>query len=527
MPATPIKVVLLEDSAGDTRRIEEMLADPRAGTALASVQSLRALEEHLQAHEADVVLLDLDLSETSGMPTLERFLALPLPRYAVIVLSGVADEEVAVQAIQAGAHDCLVKHQLDGVLLARTIRHALERKRADEALQRAHAELRQAKERAEAANLAKSAFLASMSHELRTPLNAILGYAQLLKWDPSLSERQRAGLNTIEQSGQHLLALIDEVLDLSKIEAGKVELRPTPLDLASFVRGIADIIRVRAEQKGLQFIWETTSLPALVLADEKQLRQVLLNLLGNATKFTDHGHVSLRVTTLATTEHEVVVRFEVQDTGIGMEPEQLQSLFQPFQQVGDPRRRRGGSGLGLAISRQLVRLMGSDIQVKSEQSGGSQFRFDIRLALAQKRAAPDMNDQMVIGYEGPAKKVLIVDDVPQNRQLLIEMLRPLGFETAEARNGQEGVERALALMPDIILMDNVMPVMDGLQATRELRQLPALKDIPVIAISASASRADEEAAFAAGASGFLAKPFRATHLFALLQRQLGGRFITG
>jgi CheY-like chemotaxis protein len=380
-------------------------------------------------------------------------------------------------------------------------------------------------ERAAHGRLAKSSFLASMSHELRTPLNAILGYAQLLKWEQGLTEKQRTGLNTIEQSGQHLLALIDEVLDLSRIEAGKLELRPAPLELAPFVRAIADIIRVRLELKGLQFDCETSDLPAVVLADEKQLRQILLNLLGNAAKFTDRGQVKLRLTAQPDRGAGVAtVRFAVEDTGIGIKPEQLKGLFHPFEQLADPSRRRGGSGLGLAISRQLVRLMGSDIEVASEPGQGSRFWFDLRLPIAQP-APTQQRPRLFTGYEGPRKKILIVDDIIENRQVLAGLLRPLDFVLFEAEDGRQGLERALALNPDAVLMDNVMPVMDGLEATRQMRQVAALREVPIIAISASAGRKDEEAAYAAGANAFLSKPFRTDDLLALLERHLGVRFV--
>jgi signal transduction histidine kinase/CheY-like chemotaxis protein len=390
------------------------------------------------------------------------------------------------------------------------------------------------RDQAAEASRAKSAFLANMSHELRTPLNAVLGYAQLLQWEEGLSEKLTKGLSTIENSGQHLLTLIDEVLDLAKIEAGRVELHAAPLALEPFLHSIVEIVRVRAEQKGLHFAYEAHDLPDAVAVDEKPLRQVLLNLLGNAAKFTDRGDIAFRVLRMPQetpaalvnlAPRAVVLRFEVRDTGIGMAEQDLQTLFQPFQQVGDLQRRRGGTGLGLAISRELVRLMKSDIHVTSTPGQGSTFWFDLKLPLAQAQAdAP--NQGVTVGYEGPRKKVLVVDDVPENRSVLVEMLRPLGFETFEALDGREGLERAQELHPDLILMDNIMPVMDGLETTRRLRALPELKDIPVVAISASATKADKDKALAAGCTDFLSKPFRANELFALLERYLHLRFTT-
>ncbi|HEV8312970.1 MAG TPA: response regulator [Burkholderiaceae bacterium] len=387
------------------------------------------------------------------------------------------------------------------------------------------ADLCLAKEQADAANRAKSDFLASMSHELRTPLNAILGYAQILQWEEGLKDKQAKGLKTIEQAGQHLLALIDEILDLAKIEAGRIELNATPVELAPFLMAIANIIRVRVEPKGVAFVDDVGGLPIAVMVDERRLRQVLLNLLGNAAKFTDRGEVRLAARATQVGDQWATLRFEVRDTGIGIARNDVQTLFQPFQQVGDEQRRRGGTGLGLAISRQLVRHMGGDIEVRSTPGAGSTFSFELTLPLVQREAAP-APERIVIGYEGARKTVLVIDDVTLNRELLMDMLRPLGFDTVEARDGLEGLERAQALLPNLILMDNLMPVMDGLEATRRLRKLPTLKDVPVIAISASAAADGEERALQAGASAFLKKPFRANQLLTLIEQLLGLRFQT-
>ena len=382
------------------------------------------------------------------------------------------------------------------------------------------------RDQAAEASRAKSEFLANMSHELRTPLNGILGYAQILQWEHSMSEKQLAGLATIEKSGQHLLTLINDILDLSRIEAGKLELHIAPMDMTAFLHGIVDIIRVRAEQKGLHFTFEAEGVPEMVHADETQLRQVLLNLLGNSAKFTDSGQVGLTVQRLPDGQERARLRFEVSDSGIGMNSDDMQTLFQPFQQVGDVGRRRGGTGLGLAISRQLVHLMGGEIRVTSTPGQGSRFWFELELPLAQAQPAAAA-ERIVVGYDGVRKKVLVVDDIEENRMVLVDMLRPLGFLTYEAHDGREGLERAKALLPDLILMDNVMPVMNGLETTRRLRELPELKHVPVLAISASASEADRDEAVAAGATDFVTKPFRASQLLTLLELHLGIRFNTG
>ena len=384
---------------------------------------------------------------------------------------------------------------------------ALETKRLH-LIEQESRELQIAKTAAENASRAKSDFLANMSHELRTPLNAILGYAQLMENDAGLSERHVVGARTIHQSGTHLLTLITDILDLSKIEAGKLDLFPAPFELRSLARGIADMIRVRAEEKGLIFRCEVSpDLPAQVLADEKRLRQMLINLLGNAIKFTSQGEVGLYITAVSEDENRVRVRFEVRDTGVGIAPDQLALIFQPFEQVGDMERRSGGTGLGLSISRQLINLMNSEIQVESHVGRGSSFFFELDMAVVEAAQSADQATiQAITGYEGPRRTVLIVDDTPPNRAVLVEKLRELGFLTAEAGDGLEGLKQAETLNPDLILMDIRMPVMDGYESMEGIRQIEALRTIPIIALSASATRDVQERSVVAGANGFLTKP---------------------
>ena len=395
------------------------------------------------------------------------------------------------------------------------------RLRLEDLVEERTAELSIATERAKVANRSKSDFLANMSHELRTPLNGILGFAQILQRDGPLDQRQAKGLKIIEASGQHLLTLINDILDLASIEATKFELHPVEVELDSFLQVVCDLIRVMATEKRLIFVYEAApDLPACVRVDEKRLRQVLLNLLSNAVKFTDTGNVVLRSTRLqpALTGGTARLRFEVEDTGIGMSEAQQARLFQPFEQLGEGKRRDGGTGLGLVISRELVRLMGGDVYVRSRPGTGSVFGFDFEVPVvpAQVRAPPPRATP--IGHVGGPRKVLVVDDVSHNRVMLLDLLGTLGFELAQACNGAEALDVAARFQPDLIVMDMMMPVMDGFDAMLRLRSTPAFSELPLIATSASATPDVQARCRAAGADAFISKPIKQDVLLETMRR---------
>jgi PAS domain S-box-containing protein len=380
---------------------------------------------------------------------------------------------------------------------------------------------RQALQVAESANRAKSEFLATMSHELRTPLNGILGYAQILRLDPSLGQRHRAAVKIIQQSGEQLLTLVNDVLDLAKIEAERLELHPVEFSLPEFLRGIVDLIGVSARQKGLRFITDWGArLPARVRADEQYLRRVLLNLLSNAIKFTDVGAVTLRVRYLSGER----LRFEVRDTGIGLRKEERQRIFEPFEQATDPSRRVGGTGLGLTISRRLVERMGGELRLKSRFGKGSTFSFELHAPELHPVREPTVGGSMS-GYEGPRRRVLVADDEIVSRTVLSDWLRSLGFDVVEAVDGEGAVAKATDLQPDLILMDLRMPQVDGLEAIQRLRRAPGLREVPVIAVSASASEREAQRSRAAGANALLSKPLDFKRLQGMLGELLEIRWI--
>ncbi len=379
--------------------------------------------------------------------------------------------------------------------------------------------LREAKEAADAASRAKSYFLASVSHELRTPLNGILGYTQILRRDAALTERQRGGVGVIHESAEHLLALINDVLDLSKIEAGRIDLHPADFDLAEFASAVERVFSPRARENGILFETALTAdLPARVHGDEQRLRQIVFNLVSNAVKFTRAGGAVFSV------QHGggTTLRFSVSDTGPGISAEDVGKLFEPFSQVGNRASAAAtGTGLGLAISRSLVERMGGKLQVESKPGWGSRFWFDVDLPAAGAAPAAAHATSRISGYEGPRRRVLVVDDNAANRAVLIEMLAPLGFEMAEAIDGGAGIERAEAFAPDLVLMDLRMPGgIDGLEATRRLRRSARGAAMRIAAVSASAYALDRSECFTAGCDEFLAKPFREEDLFALVARLL-------
>lgn len=355
----------------------------------------------------------------------------------------------------------------------------------------------------EAVRLAKlrSEFIAYMSHELRTPLNGILGYTQLLQRDKTIGERNAGALDVIRQSGEHLLAIVEDILDLARIETGRLELIISDIPLHKFLSVVAEIVSVKACQKALEFNCDLAAdLPETIRGDEKRLRQVLLNLLANAVKFTDQGRVVLRVSRVTSSR----LCFVIQDTGVGIEKDKLETIFQHFEQSGDVQQRSGGTGLGLAISRQLVRLMGSDIGVESHIGEGSTFRFELELPTVEVMSAPLLSVRVTAEYAGPRRKILIVDDAAENRAESVKLLVSPGFDTIAACDGGEALKLAQSTLPDLILMNYTLSGMSGRETMLRLRQWSAL--VPIVVFCADLSGYGETECMAAGANAFIPEP---------------------
>jgi signal transduction histidine kinase/DNA-binding NarL/FixJ family response regulator len=503
---------------------------------LRALQGERITIDDLEIHQVDrVIPLEVRATpifhEAQGQAQSSISVELPVVSYAIVALQDIHGRKQA-EAVLADYN-----RTLEAQIAERTA-----------ALTHANLALEQAKQAAETANHAKSAFLANMSHELRTPLNAILGFAQIMCMDPQTTPEQQRNLQIINRSGEHLLSLINNVLDLSKIEAGRVDVVKTCFNLAELLEVVESILRQRAESKGLQFqVTIAANVPRQISSDANKLRQTLINLVGNATKFTERGQVILRVTTQ--TLHPEMLKskeagnglgelnqlliFEVEDTGVGIPPEELHHIFQAFEQSSTGRLKTEGTGLGLTISHKFVELMGGTLLVRSSVGKGSTFTIHLPIAVdpcsISRTPAVERDSIVSLSLDQPRHRILIVDDEADNRELLVRMLMGLPLETRTVANGREAITLWQQWQPQLILLDLFMPGTDGFMIARKIRNhelsephlYPPTK---IVALSASVLEADRDRAMAAGCDGFLGKPFQANNLYLVIAEQLQMRY---
>ena len=444
------------------------------------------------------------------------------------LIKPISDLSSAAMNISTGQLDQKVEIQREDELgiLASSFNHmATKLNKSFEELQQTFQQLENAKEEAVSANLAKDRLLANISHEFRTPLNSVLGYAKLLQRDSSLDADQIEQLDTIYQSGTYLLTLINDILDLSKSQTGKMELHPQEFDLSKCLQGVMRIVESEAQVKGLQLKTKFSNLPTTIRADQKRLTQVLINLLSNAIKFTSSGEIVLKVSLVDianqnTSPLQQKIRFEVIDTGRGISQPELKKIFQPFEQAGDITSRHMGTGLGLAISQQLVELMGGNLKVKSKLGKGSNFWFEVvfsdETVSIDKQQRPDI--RKILGYKGRKRRLLAVDDKPENLLLLANILEPIGFEVLMAENGEDMLDLVQKERPDLICLDLFMPVKTGFTSAKQLKEKPEFQDIPIIILSAC-SLTPEMSQYL-DCDAFLGKPFEEEDLLKLLAKHL-------
>jgi signal transduction histidine kinase len=547
MQDQPFTILIVDDNPNNLFTLRTLI-EAHINAQIIEATSGKAALQTLMAQRVDLIILDVQMPELDGFETAALIRQRKKMQHIPIVFLTAAykTEEFRQRGFEVGAADYLTKPIDDFQLISRIksylrfiiqerqhnqeLEHKVEQRTAEllqanarlqqeiKEREQAQAELWQSQQ-TEALQRAKAEFLANISHELRTPLNAVLGYAQILERDNNLTAQQQESVAIIRRSGMHLLTLIDDILELSRLEAQRLELYRYHFRLPASLKKIVDLFSIRAKQQRLSLTYEPlTRLPEVVHGDEVRLRQVLMNLLGNAFQFTPKGGVQFKASYAGGK-----MRFEIEDTGVGIAPKHLAHLYDSFQKVGKQTEPKQGVGLGLAISKRLVEMMGGELHVQSTQGKGSTFWFEVPLPKVEgvlPQATETAENQIIRGFHGEPRTVLVIDDKWENRAVLNDLLTPLGFTVIEAENGQIGLEKALASQPDVILTDLVMPTLDGFELIKRLRQLPQLEAVVIIAVSASVPEHELPGNSQVGYNAFLAKPISLEKLLYLLQTYL-------
>jgi signal transduction histidine kinase len=513
----PLHVVLIDDDKEDYMIVRDFLKDVEGGNYdVEWVSSYERAIERLKEQDADIYFIDYRLGQRTGLELVDEISDNSMKK-PMILLTGQGGRDIDVIAMEKGISNFLSKAEISAQLLERAIRYSIRKYRDEERLRETE-RMRAEKDSAEFANQAKSLFLSHMSHEIRTPLSSILGFTELAL-DRSLPENERFDfLETIKRNGQHLLELINDILDLSKVEAGQLEIHKNPIVWRCEIEKVLKQIQGIAKNKLISFEFDDGGVqPEMLIVDEQRFRQILLNVIGNAVKFTDKGVIRIK----AAFSNDSLLSISVQDTGIGINSEEQSKLFQPFSQCKSSiSRNYGGTGLGLNLSRQLARLLGGDLFLQESQPGvGSTFTLTLPGLTERSHVVAETTAQLkepsLVGVSCPIHKVLLVEDSMDNQDLIRRFLRPSGMEVTTANNGREGVEKASNGQFDVVLMDIQMPEMDGIEATRLLRA-QGFKN-PIIALTANAMGEERNRAMGSGFSHYLTKPIRREHLMATLR----------